>query len=802
MNKRGASLVIAWVLLLGLSISLAIGVFSWSKLKTEALTDSSVTFVEGSLECNEVKLNVKKIGECASLDVYNRGKLAVEKIGISSLDGSSSKVVDANLIPLQNKVFEYQGVKSKEGIEVLPIIRLGDELVACRDRRVLLDCLVLITIITPFEGEPVSGVKTIQADVSEEGVSVLSPSGAVVAQAINLISGEAVSEIEKVEFKIDGVVIKTVTIKPYATQWDTTKFSNGQHEITAVVTYKSGRKESSAPVKVTVENAVTQPTPPVDTTAPILSNGQPTGQLSAGTTQTTLSLTTNEQATCKYSTTANVAYSSMTNSFTTTGSTSHSTTISGLTNGITKTYYVRCKDNAGNANTNDYPIIFSVASTTTPPPVLTGVRAFPTAEGFGANTIGGRGGRVIEVTNLNDNGAGSLRACAQASGPRICVFRVGGTITLASPLGFSNPYITIAGQTAPGGGITIKGNKIGISGHDVIMRHIRIRPGPATVSPSEHSFDIVYNGDTPGQDTYNIIVDHSSISWGTDDQLAIVSARAVTFQRSIISEGLICGNIFGKPVVVPGCGSRAVLSYIKKGYTNNEVSFHHNLFAHNEQRHPAVAGDWQIVNNVIYNLKNVPAHIETTDLGNHAPTRSNFVGNYYKDGSDTMIAFQLRLGFNGAPGYPCAVHNTDNIWEKTNGLKQAIVVNNEGGCTEPSTPFSFPTLTTQSAANAYTNVLANVGATRPLQDSVDARLISDVQKRTGRIISYPSDVGGWPSLAAGTPPTDTDKDGMPNSWESSHGLNPNDVNDGARASSNGYTNLENYLNELAGDVIF
>ena len=167
-----------------------------------------------------------------------------------------------------------------------------------------------------------------------------------------------------------------------------------------------------------------------------------------------------------------------------------------------------------------------------------------------------------------------------------------------------------------------------------------------------------------------------------------------------------------------------------------------------------------------------------------------------------MIAFQLRLGFNGAPGYPCAVHNTDNIWEKTNGLKQAIVVNNEGGCTEPSTPFSFPTLTTQSAANAYTNVLANVGATRPLQDSVDARLISDVQKRTGRIISYPSDVGGWPSLAAGTPPTDTDKDGMPNSWESSHGLNPNDVNDGARASSNGYTNLENYLNELAGDVIF
>src|SRR3989344_6629314 len=263
MDKRGASLVIAWVLLLGLSISLAIGVFSWSKLKTEALTESSVTFVEGSLECNEVKISIKKVGECDSLDVYNRGKLSIEKLGLSSLDGSSSDVLDANLAPLQNKVFDYSGPNVEEGIEVLPLIRVGDDLVACRDSKVLLDCLVLITIQTPFEGEPVNGVKTITADVSEEeGVSVLTPSGMIVAGAIDLITGEAVSEIEKVEFKIDGIIIgNPVTSAPYSIQWDTTKFSNGEHEITAVVTYKSGNKESSSPVKVTVDNIVTQPTP-------------------------------------------------------------------------------------------------------------------------------------------------------------------------------------------------------------------------------------------------------------------------------------------------------------------------------------------------------------------------------------------------------------------------------------------------------------------------------------------------------------------------------------------------------------
>ena len=164
--------------------------------------------------------------------------------------------------------------------------------------------------------------------------------------------------------------------------------------------------------------------------------------------------------------------------------------------------------------------------------------AFPAAEGFGGNSVGGRGGQVIEVTNLNDSGPGSLRAAIDTEGPRIVVFRLGGTIELQSRLEITNPYITIAGQTAPGGGITLKTvptykkSAIKIETHDVIIRYIRSRPGPSSdISDSLDALEI-----TGG---YNIIIDHSSFSWGTDEVIGIANdARDITIQWSIISEGL------------------------------------------------------------------------------------------------------------------------------------------------------------------------------------------------------------------------------------------------------------------------
>ena len=178
--------------------------------------------------------------------------------------------------------------------------------------------------------------------------------------------------------------------------------------------------------------------------------------------------------------------------------------------------------------------------------------AFPGAEGFGASTPGGRGGRVIEVTNLNDNGPGSLRACIAAIGPRICVFRVAGTIEVESRLDVWNPYLTIAGQTAPGGGITLKNAPanaqapLGILTHDVIIRYIRSRSGPSQ-EPSSNvdAITIVHLADDehPDEGVYNIVIDHASFSWATDEVVNIgADAHDITIQRSIISEGLHCSN--------------------------------------------------------------------------------------------------------------------------------------------------------------------------------------------------------------------------------------------------------------------
>jgi pectate lyase len=226
-----------------------------------------------------------------------------------------------------------------------------------------------------------------------------------------------------------------------------------------------------------------------------------------------------------------------------------------------------------------------------------GVKAFPTAEGFGADALGGRGGVVIEVTNLDDSGPGSLRDAVEREGPRTVVFRVGGTIAVERPIRVRDPYITIAGQTAPGDGVLIRNHRantdapITIETHDVVIRHLRLRPGPS----GEPSCCVDALGLMEG--ARNVIIDHVSLSWGVDELLgASEDASDFTVQWSILSEALHRSNH-----AKDDRHSRGLLVSTQEG---GNVSIHHNLFAHNDGRNPEVAlayGIADIVNNVLYN---------------------------------------------------------------------------------------------------------------------------------------------------------------------------------------------------------
>ena len=252
--------------------------------------------------------------------------------------------------------------------------------------------------------------------------------------------------------------------------------------------------------------------------------------------------------------------------------------------------------------------------------------SFPGAEGFGAKTVGGRYGKVIEVTNLNDSGPGSLREAIDAPDPRIVVFRVAGTIELKSRLDITNPYITIAGQTAPGGGITLKNHPSNVDGtlivetHDVIIRYIRSRPG-APSSKSDNGDAIEING----SEAYNVIVDHCSFSWAIDEVVSTwYDTHDITIQWSIISEGLYCSQH------EKGCHSMGLLVG-SEGAKN--ISVHHNLLSSNHERNPLVetGGLVDVVNNVIYNAWGTPALVSDA----YGKVSANFVANYMKFGPDS-----------------------------------------------------------------------------------------------------------------------------------------------------------------------
>lgn len=424
--------------------------------------------------------------------------------------------------------------------------------------------------------------------------------------------------------------------------------------------------------------------------------------------------------------------------------------------------------------------------------------AFPGAEGFGSVSVGGRGGRVIEVTNLNDRGEGSLRTAIEAEGARIVVFKVAGIIELDSTLKVANPYITIAGQTAPGEGITLRNSAkntkpaLKIKTHDVVVRYIRSRPGSNLNEAGEDGNLDALTIASGSEEVYNIIVDHSSFSWATDEVVSVYyDAHDITIQWSIIAEGLNCSTHVEDDQ--RQCHSMGLLLACD-GQKN--ISIHHNLFAHNRRRNPMVktTGVVDIVNNVVYNSGFGENSSAPTDVrGDYGISPVNYISNYFKPGVDSGSSDW----FIDTKNEPVEIYIQGNLVPHSVMHPESLkwVVDN---------PHPAPKITTFSAQKAYRRVLAQAGASRGLnsdhtffmrRDNVDKRIVEDVEQGIGRIIDDPSEVGGWPKLLAGNSYRDTDHDGMADKFETLYGFNLQDSSDGFQdADGDGYTNLEEFLN--------
>lgn len=424
--------------------------------------------------------------------------------------------------------------------------------------------------------------------------------------------------------------------------------------------------------------------------------------------------------------------------------------------------------------------------------------AFPGAEGYGRFAIGGRGGRVIYVSNLNDSGTGSLREAVEAEGPRTILFEVAGTIELKSKLLIRHPFLTIAGQSAPGDGICVSGYTMGCFGtHDVILRYIRLRVGDTA--------GLTMDG-TGFASSDHVIFDHCSVSWSIDEAVSSRGAKNITLQRCIVAEAL---NVANHQKYQPGKGHSFAASI-----SGDVGSFHHNLLAHCAGRNWSLAGGLDrggrfagrldIRNNIVYNWEH-----RTNDGGVKA---LNLVNNLYLPGPASRV-FHLLKPDVGSPNdrqqYFVAGNRMEGYHDEMsdNWANAVIVEANLRDEIRLPQPFCEPHVTTHSVSDLLDEVLSDVGANHAGLDAVDLRIVGDVRSRTASakgsrtglpgIIDSQNDVGGWPLLRGGVPPNDTDGDGLPDAWELAHGLDPNTPDQNRILPSHGGTALEVYLSERA-----
>ncbi|UCE05591.1 MAG: SUMF1/EgtB/PvdO family nonheme iron enzyme [bacterium] len=425
--------------------------------------------------------------------------------------------------------------------------------------------------------------------------------------------------------------------------------------------------------------------------------------------------------------------------------------------------------------------------------LYTNIPAFPGAEGFGAFTPGGRGGEVYFVTNLKDYIpeeeppiAGSLREAVEAEGPRIIVFRIGGLIQLKTQLSITNPFVTIAGQTAPGDGVCISNYRVNVETHDVIIRYLRCRLGDLARKEQDA---LNLTGAT------NVILDHCSTSWSTDEVLSITTDTTdggnITIQWCMITEGL------RRSFHPKGSHGHGSLMRSRKG----GITLYHNVYAHNDNRNPrpASVADYpgpifDFRNNLVYNWGRGCGY-----AGKYLQrTRINYVSNYFKPGPSTSERARTKVfnpndrftklfvANNFLEGFPAA--NKDN-WLMISGSEKLI------DTVKTTTEFPVPPIPTYTAEEAYHRILNDVGATLPIRDSVDQRIIQNIINGTGHIIDSQEEVGSWPQYATAELPADADSDGMPDEWERKYNLNPQFQNDNRDdPDGDGYTNVEEYLN--------
>jgi pectate lyase len=425
--------------------------------------------------------------------------------------------------------------------------------------------------------------------------------------------------------------------------------------------------------------------------------------------------------------------------------------------------------------------------------------------------VGGRGGAVILVTSLNDSGTGTLRACIQAAGPRTCIFRVAGTIAITSPLMISNPYITIAGQSAPGGGITVNGKNapygIIISTHDVIMRYIRSRMGwTSSVGTQEGSPIWIGNGSC-----YNIIMDHIDVSWTRDENLTIwrfagqPTIHNITFSWSLNSEPLA-----GHPT---SFGIGATDSATVAGISDIDV--HHSLMMDASHRIPLIGiPNIRWASNITYDW----AFYAVQMLGG---VTGDFVDSLWKPGPlNNMNTHEVQWGPGGAqemPGNPSiylarnlgihAPNPTSDNWNMAaqvsgqNGSETGSLAKSDQRTT-PQPSLQFP-ITADAAGSLEGLILPSVGASQrvdclgnwvPNRDAVDLRLLGYYAAGIGSIPNTENDVGGYPAIDPGAPCTESLNDGIPDQWKAARRLSTSDTGLATRTAPNGFTYLENYLN--------
>lgn len=416
--------------------------------------------------------------------------------------------------------------------------------------------------------------------------------------------------------------------------------------------------------------------------------------------------------------------------------------------------------------------------------------AFPGAEGFGTHTPGGRGGQLLQVTNLNDAGHGSLRAALEATGSRIVVFRGGGTIHLQAPIIITEPYLTLAGQTAPGDGILLRGEGLIVAAHDVVIRNIRVRIGDEG-APTHNRDGINISTTHANSDVYNVVIDHCSVSWGIDDNLSTWTWAAkpyktydITIQWCISSEALDHAVHVDEGDTVTSPHSMGALL----GKNGRRVSFHHNLLAHNRDRNPRLAGivHAEVVNNVIYGWGDGPAKFSSDKSVAH------LLNNYFKAGPNSR---PIEIQFANRVHAKSQVYISGNMVDaNSKHMVEPRLLNRGRFPLSSGLLFTSSGLVAETAKKAYQKVLNQAGAVAPHRDPVDARIVANVQHRMGRIIDTQNEVNGWPIMRGGTALPDRDQDGMPDSWERGVGLDPNDSSDGNDTAPSGYTWIEEYIN--------